>query len=92
MARSDAYYALKNASDPLPRRLARTLALTRTKYPYRQINDFYTANEYGLPTRLRYLVRWARGVGVGVCWGLARRRRTPLDASALLLPFLAFRA
>ncbi|MGH7894977.1 MAG: glycosyltransferase family 2 protein [Candidatus Binatia bacterium] len=90
MARSDAYYALKNGGDPFPGRLVRTLALVRTKFPYRQINDFYTAGEYGAPTRLRYLARWARGVTSGVRWGLTKRRRAPLDQTSHPCPFLPF--
>lgn len=90
MARSDVYYGLRNARDPLPRRAVHSLAFARTKFPYRQINDFYTAKEYGRVTRYRYLLRWARGVARGLWWGVARRRRTRSITPASM-PFLPFR-
>ena len=92
IARSDAYYALKNGDDRLPVRLVHTLAIARRKFPYHQINAFYREGRYGAPTRLRYLVRWARGVCAGVWWGLTRARRTPLAATSSPSPFLPFRA
>jgi GT2 family glycosyltransferase len=91
IARADTYFALKNAADPLPRRLLRSLWLARRKYPFFQINQLYRQGRFGPATRLRFLGRWARGVLGGTWMGLARPRRTPLRPDILPpAPFLPF--
>jgi GT2 family glycosyltransferase len=91
MARSDAYYGLKNGLDALPIRLLTTLRLARHKPVCREINWYYRVGRYGAWRRVRYLGRWARGFAAGVWIGLIRRRRTPLDPTAASpRPFLPF--
>jgi hypothetical protein len=91
LARADVYFALKNAPDPAPARLARTLALTPSKYPFRTISLAYWEGRIDLATRAAYLGRWARGVAEGVWSGLAHARRTPLARDAVPPPFLPCR-
>jgi GT2 family glycosyltransferase len=90
LARSDVYFALKNAPDAAPYRLARTLRLARRKYPFWQINQFYWEGRYGLARRTLYLARWTRGIVAGACAGLARARRTPLACDLVPPAFLPF--
>jgi GT2 family glycosyltransferase len=90
LARSDVYFALKNAPDAAPYRLARTLRLARRKYPFREINHFYWEGQYGLARRALYLARWARGIVAGTCVGIARSRRTPLARDHVPPAFLTF--
>ena len=93
MARSDAYFALKNAADPPARRALATLRLARRKWPYWRINAYYHEGRYGSATRLRYLARWGRGLVAGMWLGLTAARRTPLGpATPPPAPFLPFRA
>jgi glycogen(starch) synthase len=92
IAQADAYFALKTARDPLPRRLVETVRRARGKWPYWQINAYYHERRYGLPTRLRHLARWAGGVASGVWLGVAARRATPLGPGTRPPPaFLPFR-
>lgn len=82
MARSDAYFCLKNGADGLSDRLRETLARARTKWPFHAIMEYRRQGAYGRRRQLRYLARWTRGTLVGLWLGIARRRRTPLDAHA----------
>ena len=89
IARSDTYYALKNAVDRLPRRLLKTIALAPRKHFFREINRGRREGAYGRLRWLRYLARWARGVTAGVWLGLVADRRTPLSPAPppAFLPF-----
>jgi len=92
MAEADAYFSLKHARDPLPRRLAETARRARGKWPYWRINTYYREGRYGMATRLRYLARWAGGLANGIRLGLARAPRTPLgQGTQPPPPFLPFR-
>src|SRR5256885_15906871 len=91
MARSDAYYVLKNAADPLLRRLLTMLRLARQKHFFREINWHYREGRYGAGQRLVYLGRWASGLAAGAWAGLTAARRVPLGPTTPSpRPFLRF--
>jgi len=92
MARSDAYYCLKNGGDPLRARLRATLSLMYEKWPYQAILTYHRQGAYGARRRAYYLARWWRGTVSGLWLGLTRRRRTPLRTADVPPPFLAYRA
>jgi GT2 family glycosyltransferase len=87
MARSDTYFCLKNAADPLPARMRRVLALARAKWPYQAIVVYHRQGAYGRRRLARYLGRWTRGMVAGMWLGLTRRRRTPLRPDHVPPPF-----
>ncbi len=92
IAQADAYFALKNARAPLPRRIVETIRRARGKWPYWQINAGYNEGRYGLGTRLIYLTRWAGGLATGLWLGVASPRRMPLGpATPPPPPFVPFR-
>jgi GT2 family glycosyltransferase len=92
MARSDAYYCLKNGADPLRTRLRATLSGMYEKWPYQAIVAYHRQGAYGPRRRALYLARWWRGTVSGLWLGLTRRRRTPLRAGDVPPPFVAYRA
>jgi GT2 family glycosyltransferase len=91
MARSDAYYCLKNGGDPIRARLRRTLDLMYGKWPYQAIVTYHRQGAYGRKRRALYLARWWRGTIAGLWLGLTRRRRTPLHAADVPPPFVPYR-
>lgn len=92
MARSDAYFCLKNGADPFRARLRSTLSLMYEKWPYQAIVTYHRQGAYGPRRRAYYLARWWRGTVSGLWLGLTRRRRTPLRAADVPPPFVAYRA
>ena len=90
IARSDAYFALKNARDPLPRRLLTTIRLLPARDPIRHIGLWYRAGLYGPDRRALYLARALRGFVSGLWRGMTHPRQTALR-SGEPAAFLAFR-
>lgn len=91
MARSDAYYCLKNGADDLRGRLRRTVALMYDKWPYQAIVTYHRQGAYGRKRRAYYLALWWRGTVSGLWLGLTRRRPTPLRAADVPPPFVPYR-
>jgi tRNA (mo5U34)-methyltransferase len=91
MARSDAYYCLKNGDDDLRGRLGRMRALMYEKWPYQAIVTYHRQGAYGRKRRAYYLAKWWRGTIAGVGRGLLQRRRLPLRADTPPPAFVPYR-
>jgi len=89
IARSDGYFAMKNARDPLLRRVVTAFRLLPLRDPIRHINEWYRAGHFGPDHRLRYLTQGLRGYVSGLRRGITAARRTALG-HALPPPFLKF--
>lgn len=76
IARSDTYFALKNGADPLWLRLAKAVALARSKHFVREITDACRAGRITPWRWLRLNAEWLAGLTGGLGPGLFRRRRT----------------
>lgn len=90
VARSDAYFGLKNGADRLPLRLGKTLAGARRKHYVGEINSYLLSGEISVLRWLRLTSQWQRGAASGVWAGLRRSRQLArLDAQPpAFLPFL----
>lgn len=89
VARSDAYFGLKNGADRLPKRLAKTIAGARRKHYVGEINSYLVSGEISLLRWLRLTSQWQRGALGGVWAGLRQKRQlAQLDAPPPFLPFV----
>jgi glycogen synthase len=91
VTRSDTYFALKNGADPLPVRLARTLASAPRKHYVREIVRYWRSGEISTMHWLRLMGEWAVGLAMGLAAGLLQTRSMG-DFSAVPAPFCSFAA
>lgn len=89
VARSDTYFALKNGTDPLPIRLAKTLAAAPRKHYVGEINGYLAGGEISPLHWARLIGQWQAGLLGGLRAGL-RRRRALARFDAAPPPFLRF--
>jgi glycogen synthase len=89
IARSDTYFALKNARDRLPNRLFNTLTAAPRKHFFKEINHHYRNRNISFLNWCRLISKWASGVVVGCISGLFRPRHLG-HFSVPAPPFLPF--
>lgn len=89
IARSDTYFALKNASDPILKRLIKTLWYAPRKHFFKEMNKYYKDHEISFSLWLKIISKWLRGLLEGVAWGI-RKSRDLGDFRVPPFPFLTF--
>jgi len=81
IARSDAYYCLKNGADVLPIRILKTLRLAPRKHFVRELQGLGDEGRISRSDLVRLRKQCRRGTIQGLGLGLFSRRATPLEAS-----------
>lgn len=80
IARSDTYFSLKNGSDTLPKRLAKTIRLAPQKHFVREIPALWRNGQISTATVVEFGGQWLFGFMAGLAGGLFSRRRNRLSA------------
>ena len=75
VARSDAYFGLKNGADAIPARLIKTIAYAPRKHYVAEILAGVRRRQISIGFGMRMLGRWARGLAAGLACGLLKPRR-----------------
>ncbi len=88
ITRSDTYFALKNGSDPLFKRLLKTLRFASQKHFVREIDNFFKKREISRLHWLRLKHQWLVGLFSGIWAGLTKKRQ--LGNFSTPPPFLPF--
>ena len=74
ITRSDSYFSLKNAQDPMARRLAKTIRNAPRKHFFKEINQFYSNGEISFSSWVKILTKWFSGFTAGVTAGIRKPR------------------
>lgn len=88
ITRSDTYYAVKNSSGFLPKRVLNTLRYAPRKHFYQEINGYLRNREITRKHWLKLLQQWVKGIGDGLRAGVYQKRS--IRTFSTPPPFLPF--